>query len=114
MIRPITDTLHAIGRGTYLDDAAEQLAALVQAVEDTGNAGKLLLEISIKKASRGGAMVVAGKITCKMPGDEPMEALLWATPEGNLLREDPTQAKLDLKLAPGAASAPPTDVKTVA
>jgi hypothetical protein len=37
------------------------------------------------------------------PAEEPLEALLFATPEGNLVADDPHQQKLDLKVAPGAA-----------
>lgn len=60
MQRPITETLAALGHGTFLDEASNALNALVTAVDETGRAGKLVLPLSIKKASRGsGAMVVA-------------------------------------------------------
>lgn len=113
MIRPITDTLRAIGRGTFIDEASEKLAELVKAVDTQGKAGTLTLQITVKKATRGGAMTVTGKAAVKMPGDLPMEALLFATPEGNLLADDPAQQKLDLKVAPGALNQPPTEVKAV-
>ena len=41
----------------------------------------------------------------------PAQALLFATPEGNLVADDPHQQKLDLKIA-GADSAGTTHLKT--
>jgi len=98
--RPITDTLRHIGGGVFIDTASDKLSELVNAVDETGKAGKLLLEVNVKKASRGGAMHITGKVTMKKPPEEPMEALLFATPEGNLVADDPHQQKLDLKSVP--------------
>ncbi|NIE67443.1 hypothetical protein [Burkholderia sp. Ax-1719] len=111
-IRPITDTLRHIGGGTFMDQASEELAALVSAVDASGKGGTLTLTIAVKKATRGGAMHIAGKVAVKKPGDEPMEAMLFATPEGNLIAEDPRQQKLDLKQVSGASDAPPSNLKT--
>ncbi len=41
-----------------------------------------------------------------------MEAMLFATPEGNLVAEDPHQQKLDLKVASGASDTPVANLKT--
>jgi hypothetical protein len=97
--RPLADTLRHIGAGVFIDQASDQLAELVSAVDERGKSGTLTLQISIKKASRGGAMNVTGKITVKKPAEELMEALLFATPDGNLVADDPHQQKLDLKIA---------------
>jgi hypothetical protein len=111
-VRPIMDTLRHIGGGTFLDNASEELAALVNAVDVSGKGGTITLTIAVKKATRGGAMHIAGKVAVKKPGDEPMEAMLFATPEGNLIAEDPRQQKLDLKQVSGASDAPPSNLKT--
>jgi hypothetical protein len=110
--RPITDVLRHIGGGVFLDTASEEMQALVAAVDASGKAGVLTLTIAVKKATRGGAMYIAGKVAVKKPGDDPMEAMLFATPEGNLIAEDPRQQKLDLKQVPGATDAPPSSLKT--
>ena len=110
--RPITDTLRHIGGGVFIDTASDKMNELVTAVSESGKAGKLLLEISVKKATRGGAMHITGKLTLKKPAEEPMEAMLFATPEGNLVADDPKQSKLDLKVAAGATDTPPTNLKT--
>jgi len=111
MIRPITDTLRALRGGQMLDEASEKLAELVQAVERTGKAGTLTLTLAIKPAGRAaGTLVISDKIKLTPPKEESAETLLWATPEGNLLTEDPRQQKLELKVA----DAPAAPLKTVA
>lgn len=110
--RPITDTLRHIGGGVFIDIASDKMSELVNAVSDSGKPGKLTMDISVKKATRGGAMHISGKITMKKPAEDPMEAMLFATPEGNLVADDPKQAKLDLKVAAGATDTPATNLKT--
>ena len=110
--RPITDTLRHIGGGVFIDTASDKLAELVAAVDSTGNAGKIDLTIKVKKATRGGAMHITGTVKVTKPAEEPMEAMLFSTPEGNLVAEDPKQTKLDLKVAPGAGEVPSTNLKT--
>ena len=110
--RQITDTLRHIGGGALLDAASDKLAELVAAVDSTGKTGSITLTITVKKATRGGAMLLAGKVKLTRPPEEPMEAMLFATPEGNLIAEDPHQKKLDLKVAPGASEDPTVSLKT--
>lgn len=100
MIRLITDMIRHIGGGEFVDVASDKLAELVTAVDSTGKAGKLDLTITVKKASRGGAMLVVGKVRLTKPAEEPMEAMLFSTPEGNLVQDNPHQQALDLKTVP--------------
>lgn len=41
-----------------------------------------------------------------------MEAMLFATPEGNLVADDPYQQKLDLRVATNANDEPVANLKT--
>jgi hypothetical protein len=91
-----------------MDDAAERLSELVLAVDQTGKAGSITIKISLRKATAG-ALAVAGKIEVKKPMEPPIEALMFPTPEGNLLTEDPRQQKLELKTVASGAK----DLKTV-
>lgn len=111
-VRPITDTIRNIGGGVFIDTASDKLAELVAAVDNTGKAGRINLTITVKKATRGGAMHITGKVKLTKPAEEPMEAMLFATPEGNLVADDPYQQKLDLKVAAGASDAPIINLKT--
>lgn len=95
--RPITDTLRHLRGGVFMDEASEALQELVRKVDESGKGGKLVIELTVRKISRGGAMEVADKITKKLPTEAPMTTLLFSTVDGNLVTEDPHQKKLDLK-----------------
>lgn len=112
MIRPITDTLRHIGGGVFIDIASDKLAELVAAVDATGKSGSIDLKIKMKKATRGGAMHITGTVKLNKPAEEPMEAMLFATPDGNLTVDDPNQQKLDLRSVAGATDAQPAQLKT--
>ncbi|MDW3683905.1 hypothetical protein RA280_19585 [Cupriavidus sp. CV2] len=110
--RPITDTLRHIGGGVFIDLASDKMNELVAAVDASGKGGKLTLEVSVKKATRGGAMHITGKVTVKKPAEDALEAMLFATPEGNLVADDPRQQKLDLKNVAVATDTAPASLKT--
>ncbi len=50
------------------------------------------------------------EVSTVKPKGLPPESLLWATPEGNLIAEDPRQTKLDLK---PVAAEPVRELKSV-
>lgn len=99
MPRPITDTLRNIQNGALIDDASDKLRELLLAVDSTGRAGKLTIEIAVSKLTRGGAVQIKGKARVTLPADAPPEGIFWVSPEGDALTEDPNQQKLDLKVA---------------
>lgn len=108
--RPFFDVAREIRRGQFIDECADELQNLIAAVEETGKAGKLVIEIAVAPASRGqGAVKVADKITAKLPSLPAGETIMFVTPENNLVANDPRQTKLDLKQV-GAES---TAIKTV-
>lgn len=107
MSRPITDTLRSLRGGVLVDEASDALAELVNAVMETGKAGRLTIELSLTKASRGsGALVIRDKIVVKRPADDVFETILYATPEGSLVTQDPRQATLELKQVEDPAQRP--------
>jgi hypothetical protein len=69
--RPITDTLRHIGGGAFIDTASDKLAELVAAVDSSGKAGRIDLTITVKKATRGGAMHITGKVKLTKPARSP-------------------------------------------
>ena len=79
-----------------LDHAGQKFSELVNSVMDNNKAGSLTLKIHVKP-STAGALAVRSEVTTVKPKGLPPESLLWATPEGNLIAEDPRQTKLDLK-----------------
>lgn len=116
MTKPINENLRSVrienDNGDLvplLDDAGERFADLVRAINATGKAGALTLKVFIKP-STAGANAVRGEVSIKKPKGLPAESLLWPTPEGNLLEDDPRQTKLELK---PVATEPVRELKTV-
>ena len=79
-----------------LDHAGEEFGKLINAVVTNGKAGSITMKIDIKP-STAGALAVKATVATKIPKGLPPESLLWPTPEGNLMAEDPRQTRLDLK-----------------
>lgn len=111
-VRPITDTLRALRNGHFLDEASDDLARVVNAVSESGKSGKLTIEITVKRAGQGrnSALSVQATSAAKLPKQPVDDTLMFPTPDGNLLTEDPRQQKLDLKVAsiPTADSVTPS------
>ena len=45
--RPFFDTVRELRRGNFLEECADELQTVIAAVEETGKAGKLVIEISV-------------------------------------------------------------------
>lgn len=110
-VKPITETLRHIRGGMLIDEASEALSTVVKAVESTGKAGRVIIELQVKKLSRSGALEIIDKVTHKVPAEQPMTTMMYPTPEGNLLTEDPRQQKLDLKTVRVSGAADVTPIK---
>lgn len=95
--RPLTDTLRLIGGGTFIARISEAAAQCVIHAEEQGKKATLKIELSFKPANRGGAIVVTGQHAVSLPRPPAEDALLWATPDGNLVTSDPNQRPLDLR-----------------
>ncbi len=104
------DTLRFMRGGKTQQELSEELNSLVQACRDTGNSGKITLTITVKP-DRGdtGQYFLTDKIDCKKPAFERGQTICWGTPEGNLIRNNPSQGELILKSAPEPAG----EAKTV-
>lgn len=102
---PFDETLRKIRRGVLINELTEQLQDIVKAVEDTGKSGEITIKLTIKKFSRMNAIDITDKVTIKLPQDQPESTMMFATPEGNLVTEDPRQQKLPLSAVsiPGSA-----------
>jgi hypothetical protein len=93
-----------------LDHAGDQFADLIKAICATNKAGTLTLKVDVKP-STAGAMAVKASVSIKKPKGLPPESLLWPTPSGDLLADDPRQTKLELK---PVVTEPTRELKTVA
>lgn len=108
MKNTVLQTISSLHAGLLAEDANDRLQDLVKAVDSTGKGGTLTITLSVRKATAG-ALAVKGKVTAKMPAEPDLEALLFPTPEGNLLTEDPRQQKLDIR----PITAPVREIRTI-
>ncbi len=116
MSKPLNENLQSVRVETddgdlipIMDIAGERFAELINAVTSQNKAGSLALKIEIKP-STAGALAVKAEVSIKKPKGKPAESLLWATPEGNLIAEDPRQMKMELK---PVAVEPVRELKTI-
>lgn len=116
MAKPLNDNLKAVRVETdegdlvpIMDVAGLKFSELIQAVTSHNKAGKLTLKIDIKP-STAGTLAVKAECNITKPKGMPAESLLWPTPDGNLLAEDPRQTRLDLKTV---AAEPARELKTI-
>lgn len=93
-MRLFTDTLNQLRFGTLNDDLSTELNKLVQACANTGKVGELTLKIKLKPG-KGGQIEVVDDIKVNTPKEERGSSIMFATPEGNLQREDPRQLQID-------------------
>ena len=88
--KPFNDTLVALRFGELHDDLTEALNELVKKVDVTQKSGKIVLTLAIK-AGKGGQIEIADDLKLTLPKLEKATSILFATPEGNLQRQDPRQ-----------------------
>lgn len=81
---------HAKGR-TH-DELSEKLRALILAVQDIGKPGSLTLKVAAKRVNDG-QVELAAQVTTKLP-DIPQASIWFATNDGELTRDDPSQMAL--------------------
>ncbi len=101
--RPILDFLREHRNGVTHDELSDALQDLVAAVTAEGKGGSLTFTISIKPADKGGALIVTDSIKVKPPAQTRSASIFYASPDNNLVRDDPKQAKMDLREIPMSA-----------
>ena len=92
MAERITTTLADIRRGALNQEGAEEFKRLIEAVRNTGKAGKLTITIDVKPlAKHEGAITVRGKVTATVPKEESKDEVFFTTDEGEITRNHPKQ-----------------------
>lgn len=94
--------------GASLDELSEGLQELVSLVKDTGKGGSIVYTIKVKPASKGigFSVLITDDVNVKLPKLERDSGIFYATDDNNLVRENPAQKNLDLKVVPAAEPAP--------
>lgn len=111
MIRPFPDTLRQIRYGALQDELSEAMNQLTQACTEAGKTGELVLKIKLKP-NFSGQVEILDDLTLKLPKPVRGTSIFFATPEGNLQREDPRQGELEGIREVTTAQAPIRDARS--
>lgn len=103
------DTITRLKGGTLGAEIEEAMRDLTHAVTTNNKAGDITIKIKMRPATAS-TVALTGEITRKFPKDAPVESLLFPTPEGNLLVDNPAQHKLPLRVA-GEGEQPAGELK---
>lgn len=94
--RPFPDFLREHRGGLTHDELGDKLQELVAAVTAEGKGGSLTLTIKVSPSATG-ALDVSDEIKLVLPKETRSHSLFFATPDNNLVREDPRQTKMELR-----------------
>jgi len=97
-MRPITDILREYRKGRLVEQATDELAAIVKAVEETGKAGKLTLKISVRKKDNG-EVILQAETKAEVPKEPLPDAIFYTDANGDLHRVDPRQREMPFENA---------------
>lgn len=97
---PFSQQLAYINKGTLDAELTEALADVIKAVRETGKKGAvtLTLNCSMLNTRDENTMKVTPKVTRTIPELDRADTIMFSTADGDLLRDDPAQTQLDLKV----------------
>ena len=88
--KPFNDTLVQLRFGELHMELTDAVNEIVNKVAATQKSGKLTLNLAFK-AGKGGQIEIVDELKVTLPKEEKGSTIMFATPEGNLQREDPRQ-----------------------
>lgn len=106
--KPATDTLRELENGQVVTDLTAAIQAVTDAAIETRKAGTITLTLKISPTGRGNVTVDAA-LAQKIPEHDRPGTTFFTTPDGQLVREDPSQPKLPLRSVEDGR-APPREV----
>lgn len=92
--RTYASTIEALRFGTLGTELTDKLRDLIATCATTGRAGAITLTLALKPG-KGGQIEVFDDVKVKFPKEEKGSTLMFASPDNNLVREDPRQLQLD-------------------
>lgn len=96
MAKPLMEVLGQIRGGAAINDAAKDFVELCQRVRDTGKPGSITLTIKVNPDKNDPDVYeVTPDVTVKLPKVARAKGLFYMTPDAQLVREDPKQAKME-------------------
>lgn len=98
-ITPFSEQLTYLNNGKVDEELTAELAKVVQSVLENGKPAHLTLTIAVQRLNQSheSAIRLTPEIKTKFPKQPKPETIMFATDDGELLRDDPVQ--LAMKLA---------------
>jgi len=87
-------TLSTLRYGQTQYELSEELHNAVRRAIYTGKVAEITLKLKIKPEANGAQVFITDEIKSKIPQFTREQTILFPTPEGNLIREDPRQTTL--------------------
>lgn len=87
--------------GAVISELSAALKQVTAAVQQTGRAGTVTFKMSLRPAGKGtaGTLIFEGDVKTAPPKLDAQASIFYADGDFNLVREDPNQTKLDLRVA---------------
>ncbi|MEI7246668.1 hypothetical protein WCT80_09605 [Pectobacterium carotovorum] len=106
---PFSQQIAYINKGTLDAELTEILAMVVQAVQETRKKGSvsLILDVEMLNTRTDNQIKVTPNIKFNKPKLELADTIMFSTADGDLLRDDPDQVQLDLKVIETKSNAAP-------
>lgn len=101
--------------GSVITDLSAHLKQVTAAVQLTGKGGSVSLTMKISPASKGDAstLVFLPTVKADVPVAEAPGSIFYADSDFNLVRDDPNQSRLDLKVAEPVPAVVAATLKTL-
>lgn len=96
MSRAFVDVVRQLDGGACYENLTAQLAEIVQGVIATRKMGELSLKLSVKPNGEN-SVSITESVKLKVPEPPRAQTIFFTTVDGDLLRDDPRQAKLPLR-----------------
>jgi hypothetical protein len=94
------ETILQVNNGAALGELSEALATVVAAVRQTGKKGAITLTLKVAPASKASTdvLLIEADVKAKVPEQERGSTIFYATDENLLVRNDPKQQMLPLRV----------------
>lgn len=95
--KPFAAFIQEQRNGGLHGELSHELAALVEAVQETQKPGTLTLTVKVAPNKDGVTMTVTDKVVAKAPEVDRGAAIFFVQGDGNLVRRDPRQLEMPLR-----------------
>lgn len=106
---PFSQQLAFINKGTLDDELSEGLATVIKAVRETGKKGAITLTLNCQMLNTRdeNTMKITPVVKLSTPELDRADTIMFSTADGDLMRDDPSQVQMDLKVIETSSNAAP-------